>query len=308
MLIKRSIALFIVILIFAAGLAQQVNFIYRNSRDSLQNFYVVRPPVGKAAGGIILIQRGLSDSSKKIAYSKGILLMTVVLTNNDLDLFMDTIILKQLDSMINEAIVKYKVPAGKIVIGGMSVAGTAAIRYAEYCAGGNSVFHFKPAAIVAVDSPLDYERLFNESENAILRNYNQDAVSEGQQLTAFFKTKMRGTPDENRLAYQQASPFSHTAKQGGNASILKDTRIRIYTEPDINWWIENRRKDFYDLNVLDIAAFINQLKLIGNNKVELMVTNKKGYTTDGNRHPHSWSIVNEGEFLNWCLHLFNAVQ
>ena len=34
--------------------------------------------------------------------------------------------------------------------------------------------------------------------------------------------------------------------------------VRLYTEPDVNWWIDNRRKDYYDLNSIDDAALINQ--------------------------------------------------
>ena len=306
MMIKRGIVFFYVIICYVVASAQQPTYVYRNPKDTGQNFYVVRPPAGKVTGAVVLINRGVSDSTKREAYAKGVLLMTAVLTNNYLDFFMDNRILQRLDSMINEVTIKYKVPGNKIIIGGMSAAGTAAVRFAEYCSAGKSVFKCKPVALFAVDPPLDYERLYNESENAMQRNYHADAVEEGKQLTAFFKAKLGGTPNNNRTAYQRVSPFSHTAKQGGNASVLSNMHIRMYTEPDINWWIENRRKDFYDLNVLDIAAFINQLKLLGNNNAALMATSNKGYTKDGGRHPHSWSIVDEKALFDWCIHLFET--
>jgi hypothetical protein len=302
--IKKCIMLFLVTIWHVVVIAQKPVYVYRNFKDSTQNFYVVRPPAAQVIGAVVLINRGLSDSTKKKAYAKGVLLMTAVLAENYLDFLTDDHILERLDSMINEVTVKYKVPAGKIVIGGMSVAGTAAIRFAEYCAVGNSVFKFKPAAVFAVDPPLDYERMYNEAENAVRRNFNADAVLEGRKLMTFLKDKLGGAPTDDRATYEKVSPFSHTAKEGGNAPLLKNMHIRMYTEPDINWWIDNRRKDFYDLNVLDIAALINELKIMGNNRAELIVTNAKGYTEEGNRHPHAWSIVDEDALLAWCIQSF----
>ena len=304
MMSKKIVALFILTIASQISYSQGPKYIYRNAKDSLRNFYVVRQPADSIKGAIVLVSIGLSDSAKKAAYAKGILLMTAVPTDNYLDFLTGNLVPERLDSMISEAILKYKIPRRKIVIGGMSAAGTAAVRFAEYCSQGKSAFGIRPLAVFAADPPLDYERLYNESENAVLRNYSSDAVTEGKQLMSFFKDKLKGTPGDNRPAYQQASPFSHTAKQGGNASVLTDMHVRMYTEPDINWWINNRRKDFYDLNVLDIAAFINQLKLLGNNKAELIATSNKGYSKDGSRHPHSWSIVDEADLLNWCIQIF----
>jgi hypothetical protein len=86
---------------------------------------------------------------------------------------------------------------------------------------------------------------------------------------------------------------------------LKGIAIRAYTEPDVNWWIETRRKDYYSMNSIDLAALINELKIFGNENSELIITNNKGYMPDGNRHPHSWSIVDEKEMVDWFLRLIN---
>ncbi|PWV46111.1 hypothetical protein [Chitinophaga sp. S165] len=304
---KRSIALIVLMLMYLASWSQQRPvYIYRNAKDSLQNFYTVRQPADKVKGAIVLISTGLSEAAKKAAYEKGVLLMTAVLTDNDLDFLMDDLLLKRLDSMINEAAIKYQIPAGKIVIGGMSAAGATAVRFAEYCARNESAFKIMPVAVFAADPPLDYERLYNESESSVLRNYNDDAVTEGKQLMALFKSKLKGSPGENRNAYERVSPFSHTKEHGGNAAVLKDMHVRMYSEPDINWWINNRGKDFYDINVLDIAAFINQLRLLGNKNAELIATDNKGYRKDGSRHPHSWSIVDDVALLEWSIRLFET--
>jgi hypothetical protein len=53
------------------------------------------------------------------------------------------------------------------------------------------------------------------------------------------------------------------------------------------------------MNAIDCAAFINELNILGNSNAELIVTHERGYLPDGTRHPHSWSIVDERDLLEW---------
>ena len=53
------------------------------------------------------------------------------------------------------------------------------------------------------------------------------------------------------------------------------------------------------MNAIDLAGLINQLKILGGKKAELITTIEKGYGDDGSRHPHSWSIVDEKELIEW---------
>ncbi len=43
--------------------------------------------------------------------------------------------------------------------------------------------------------------------------------------------------------------------------------------------------------------------VMGNKQAELILTNNKGFWPDGSRHPHSWSIVDNGELVEWLLEL-----
>jgi hypothetical protein len=186
----------------------------------------------------------------------------------------------------------------------MSAAGTAAVRYAQRSfLGGNLLI--KPLAVFAVDPPLDYERLWNESEKSVWRDFSKDAVEEGKMLMDLLKKNLNGTPKTNLQSYQKISPSSYSAKDGGNAYLLNSIAVRLYTEPDVNWWIENRRKDYADINSIDNAGLINQLKLNGNAHAELFTTYNKGYQDNGDRHPHSWSILDQSELLDWCVKLFD---
>ncbi|HAO29041.1 MAG TPA: hypothetical protein DCQ68_18025 [Chryseobacterium indologenes] len=95
--------------------------------------------------------------------------------------------------------------------------------------------------------------------------------------------------------------FSYREKDGGNAKYLLNIPILIYTEPGIIWQMENRGRDIYDLNVADITAMINLLRLKGHKNADLVITNDRGIRPDGTRHPHSWSIMDSKECLLWIL-------
>lgn len=284
-------------------IGQQNKTVYENPKDSSHNFYIIRLPKDATKGLLVLNDRTLSDSFTIAAYNLGICILTIVPTAKSLDNMTSDSILNTIDRMIGEVISAYKFSSHKIVIGGMSVAGTGAIRYAEYCYSSKSVQKIKPVGVFGVDPPLDYERFYNEASKSIERNFSTDAINEGKMIVEILKKNLKGTPQTNIKSYQAKSPFCYSAKQGGNAYLLNNLAVRLYTEPDINWWIDNRRKDYYDINAIDNAALINQLKLNGNIKAELIVTSYKGVNIDG--HPHSWSIVDEQELLLWCNKLFS---
>lgn len=302
--------IFLALLSFQQSYAQNPIIVYKSKGDSTQNFYIKRVPTVPIKGLLVINLRSVSDSAKSYALAHGVMLLGLIPINPDslLQYLTDSRVLDRTDKMIREVINDYHIPKNKIIIGGMSVAGTGAIRYVEYCKSGHSKEHIMPAGVFAVDPPLDYQRFYKASNDAIKNNFNKDAVDEGRTVTGFFKSALNGTPTENLIGYQKASVFSNTSEDDENVNLLSDIDIRLYTEPDINWWIENRRKSYYDFNSIDCAALINNLKIKGNNKAELITTNNKGFEADGTKHPHSWSIVNEKDLLSWCLNIFEKVK
>lgn len=288
------------------SLAQQAKTVYRDRTDSSQNFYILTPPKGAIKGLLVLNMKVLSDSSKEQAYNLGICTLTVVPTTKPLDNLISDKVLNTIDEMIGEVIGTFKISNRSVIIGGMSAGGTGAIRYVEYCYANKSKHRIEPSGVFGVDAPLDYERLYNESSRALKRNFNQDAVDESKILISLLTKNLKGTPKTNIISYQTNSPFCYSANDGGNAHLLNRLAVRLYTEPDINWWIDNRRKDYYDLNSIDNAALINQLKINGNNKAELITTYNKGVKIDN--HPHSWSILDQQELLVWCSKIFEKLN
>ncbi|MNR47412.1 hypothetical protein D3C85_1665090 [compost metagenome] len=78
--------------------------------------------------------------------------------------------------------------------------------------------------------------------------------------------------------------------------------LRIYSEPDIDWWMKERNADLTNMNVTDCSAMINELNRLGNQQAVLITTQNKGFRKpDHKRHPHSWSIVENQELIQWLL-------
>src|SRR3569833_3219563 len=236
---------------------------YKNAGDSTYDYYTKCLPKDSFLGLLVIENGKLTPQGQLAAYNEGVMTLTVMPAKSPLDMLTEIEPLNRIDSLVGEVIREYHLPQNKWLIGGMSVEGTGAIRYVQYCRQGHSREQLSPAGVFGIDPPLDYERLWRESENSVKRKFSPNAVDEGTFLMAYFKNKLGGSPHERLSAYQAASPFSYSAGDGGNAHWLDNVPIEIYVEPNISWWIENRRKDFYDLNAADQAALFFWFFLFG---------------------------------------------
>lgn len=208
-------------------------------------------------------------------------------------------VLEELDGLISEVTSRFKIPSGRLAIGGFSAGGIGAVRYAEFCAKGSGKFT-KRVAVFAVDSPLDYERWFLAADIHLKRlALAGKDLAEDRSVVDELKKEFGGSPTEVGAVYRRQSALSVLVPDGGNASWLKDTPIRLYVEPDIKWRLEHWDRDVYSANITDTTALINVLRLLGNRDAELITTSGKGFRPDGSRNPHSWSIVDESELITW---------
>ena len=156
-----------------------------------------------------------------------------------------------------------------------------------------------PAAVFSVDAPLDFERLWKSEKLNLQRGDPKSSLEESKALLDVLRTALGGSPVAVPQAYRDRSPLLASEQKGGNAQLLKNTPVRLYTEPDIVWMIENRGLDYYTINAIDQAAFVLQLRALGNARAELVTTTGKGFRPPGKRNPHSWSIVDEPELADW---------
>jgi pimeloyl-ACP methyl ester carboxylesterase len=308
-------AFLLLILLFGAAplQGQRTEVVRRTPGDTLGNSYRVHEPSGTPLGLLVLLPGYGSgvDGFAPSSYTPSTLparmaeqnVLTIVAVPEAETLYETDEPLRLLDSIIAEVLQKYRIPKDRVVIGGFSSGGTGAVRYAQFCAQGQCKATPKVAGIFGVDPPLDFDRLYRSSEVTVQRNAPRSNITEERMIVETLRHAMGGSPDEMSSAYQRQSPLLASAPDGGNAKLLATTPVRLYTEPDVQWWIENRNLDYHGMNAVDHAALVNLLRVAGNTRAELITTLGKGYRPNGARHPHSWSIVDEADLAQWIAEL-----
>ncbi len=270
--------------------------------------YTLVLPDDNEADGMLVFLNSHRDAGKvieepslefyAIQNNLGLLFAT---TGNKLEFFFSEDSIKKVDRYIGKVVGTYSIPKQNLFFAGMSLSGTRALKYAQFCIQGKSEYGILPAAIAVCDAPLDFVRFWKETDKAKRLNFNPLTANEGAWVTGYLEKNLGGTPKEKLNDYQNYSVYCYTADNGGNVSLLKNIPVRAYTEPDVLWWMETRRKDYYAMNAIDLAAMINELNILGNENAELIITYNKGFQPDGTRHPHSWSIVDSKDLVNWFL-------
>lgn len=228
-----------------------------------------------------------------------------ITTDNRLDFYFQVDHMNEVVLSLKEIIESYNIPDENLMFCGMSLEGTRALKLAIFSTSRDAAAKIRPRAIAICDAPLDMIRFHKEMIKAKELNFKPVASNEGTWVAAYLEANLGGTPETARDAYISYSPYSYGNEQPHQLKVFDNIAVRAYTEPDINWWIENRGKDYYGMNAIDMAAFINTLKLRGNKEASLLLTQNKGYDDEGNRHPHNWNIVDEKELVIWFSQLIN---
>lgn len=233
-----------------------------------------------------------------LASDVGVLRLT---TGNPLDFYFDESTLRDTAHRLEQILEDYDLRDVPVFLAGLSLGGTRALRLAVFFERNRTEFAIRPAAVALVDAPLDMARLWATERDAIAADFHPTAAGEGRWVTYLLEANLGGPPSEAWDAYVTHAPYTHGAPDGGNASHLRELPIRAYHEPDVDWWIENRRKSYYAMNSLDLAGLINQLRLLGNERAELITTHRSRDGYDEGATPHTWSIVDDAELVEWFL-------
>ena len=281
--------------------------IYVGDGGSTELFYYALEPKDTTEGVLVLFPSTWESAENvinnnieltRLAHKENLLLIIPSINYN---VCLDETSMSFLNTAFKHMIDKYTPPINKIVLGGFSLGGMNAIRYTEMAYSNIGKTLFKPAAVYGVDPPLDLERLFISFERTLEKNFSKPAMQEASDYINKMNLKFGGRPDDFREIYVKHSMYSKSEKDGGNAKYLVNVPVRIYCDPDIEWQLNNRRMDYYDMNALDQTAMINYLLLSGSTKAEFINAVGKGYRMDGRRHPHSWSLVEPEDCINWLL-------
>ena len=278
--------------------------VFLDEIDKTKNYYTIMyPPKLPWTGYIFLIPSfgetaenvlQQTDLPNKLAQN-GILTIIPTFQDGVLSLGVDNASQQTFDRIVKDVTSKHKLIDLKYYVGGFSIGGSCAIKYAE-----NSTI--KPTAIFAIDPPLDFERFYNSAKRDIRLSKNGEANVENIYMIDRLEKETGGNPTTNLAEYYNLSPYSFSDTSQTAIKKLIDMRLRIYTEPDVNWWRRERNADLTSMNATECSAMINELNRLGNQNAELVTTQNRGYRKpDNKRHPHSWSIVDNDELIKWLL-------
>lgn len=283
--------------------------LYINDGGRTELYYLELVPKSAAIGVVVILPAGgetVQDVLKQIklpylAYNNNIL---TIIPSINWGTESKIIEVELLDEIFKEVVKKYKIPKENFVLGGLSNGGMISLTYAEISKKEKDGTFLIPKGVFGLDVPLDKTHMYEYCVREINRNFSEVGVNEACWILNNYNQTYGGSPEEFPKRYIEASIYSNGKENGGNAQYLKDIPIRMYTDLDVEWLINQRRRDLYDWNGTDIVAMINDLKLMGNKDANVIVTMGKGVRLDGRRHPHSWSIMDNEDCMNWILKLF----
>lgn len=223
--------------------------------------------------------------------------IAIVYMNYSKNLWLEALDKQQLAEQLQNIFLENKLPTDDIYLGGFSSGGNVALLIGAYLTEKTN-YKLVPKGIFIVDSPIDLVALYRSSEKNLARKFSAVSV---QESTWIIETlgKRFGKPDNNISKYEDYAVYTLQTNHIDNLQYLKNTKIRFYTEPDTLWWKVNRKAEYDQMNAFYIKRLYESLQAAGFKQVAYIPTANKGYRANGDRHPHSWSIVDKQELMKW---------
>jgi pimeloyl-ACP methyl ester carboxylesterase len=302
----RLLITFLTFILFAnTSLAQKsgtpkIEKVYLDLTDSSKNCYTVIYPPKLPWRGYLFLLPGFGETAERVMQqtdlptklaSNGILTIIPTFQDGVLSFGVDSLTQQSFNRILKDVRAKHPLSDLRFYVGGYSIGGSCTLKYAENAP-------TKPTAIFAIDPPLDFERVYNSAKRDIRLSKESEPNPENIYIIERLEKETGGSPADYLSEYYKFSPYSFSDTTQAAIKKLGKMPLRIYTEPDINWWMKERRADYTSMNATECSALINELNRLGNTNATLITTQNKGYRKpDNNRHPHSWSIVDNDELI-----------
>lgn len=304
---QKNILLVLTLFTSIISNGQKIETVYLNAKDSTSDMYIAVAPENGQAKSFMVLLDGFGNSPKdvlfqtdipKYASQQGILTIIPILKTGPTYFGSDSASQQSLKEIISLVVTKYDLNGKDFYIGGFSIGGTCAVKYAELSV--QADYAIKPKAVFAIDPPLDWERYYNGAKRVVRLSDPTKVNGEVFYMIDRIQKEMEGTPTTALKNFYDHSPYSYSDSTQKAIKNLIQTPIMIFSEPDIQWWLKERGYDYTYNNITDHAAMINELQRLGNKKAVLVTTTDKGYRTPSNmRHPHSWSIADPKQIIKW---------
>ena len=279
-----------------------------DASDALTGYYYKVLPTSKEIDRVLFLMPGFSQPAESI-FTESMLpyvasannVLTVALAGGH-TIFANEAVIKNINSVIEDVLDEHPTLANKPwVMGGFSAGGTIALRFVEHSRQFLKDAKVNFVGVFTADSPVDIIDLWKYFEREIEKNASEVGVGEAKYVMVKME-EQEGTPKSKPQRYADLTPFNLNEVKG-NEQFLKDVAVRVYHDVDIAWQLQNRRRSVFDSNYLNASELVNRLLLIGNDSAEFIQSEQKGYRSNGMRHTHAWSIVDEVECIQWIKEL-----
>nr|WP_315172061.1 hypothetical protein [uncultured Flavobacterium sp.] len=267
------------------------------------NYELIKP--NKNIKSVVVLFGGFPEKPEDIKREFNILQLAkenniaIVYMNYNKKLWLEENEKQKLAAQLQSIFLENKLPKNSLYIGGFSSGGNVSLLIGSFLKE-NEKFALDPKGIFSIDSPIDLVALYKSSEKNLKQNSSETSLQESTWIIETLE-KQFGNPNNTISKYETYSVFTSTTNNIDNLKSLKNTKIRLYSEPDTLWWKENRKADYDQMNAFYIKKLYERLKESGFKQVENITTKNKGYRSNGERHPHSWSIVDKNDLIQWII-------
>lgn len=217
------------------------------------------------------------------------------------DLYLLRNSLKVVDDLISTVFGQYNLPKRNIFFLGVNLAGHRALKYIIFAKQNNQEIAKGVKGFVLCDGVLDWVRQWYEGKKGIRDNFAESAVFEGKLVTYLLETNLNGSPKTNLEAYLDFSVYSYFDDQNRYVGHYRDYAFRAYSEPATNYWLSIKGKTTFDTNFPDMVGIINELRLAGNTRAELIVFQQSVSNLDRRNPNYTWSLVDKTELMQWIV-------
>lgn len=299
---QKYLIIFLLITLSCKGQSEELNLTEKTKTEIVKNsqFKLIKAEKQK---GLLILFPCFSCNAKstlshfniaEIATNKG---FSVLAMNLNQRLFLVQREKEELSKQLLEIVEEEKLPKENIFIGGFSSGGNLGLLISDYLV--KKKREIQPKGVFVVDAPVDLLGLYETSIKNIELYFSKPSVQESKWIKDFLDKEL-GHPQNGLTNYEKNSPFTLKTQNIENLAGLRNLKIRFYAEPDLKWWKESRKNDYEDLNAFYLERLSEKLKSeFGNKDIELIQTENLGYRPNGERHPHSWTIVNKKNLIDW---------
>jgi hypothetical protein len=249
-----------------------------------------------SAGDSMRYQEFRNESLKR-----GFAFLTIA-TGIPVDWYFSENSLRYVDTLMKDTFIKYHLPYKNIFFLGLMTSGHRALKYVEYCKKDRSIFNPAIRGVILSECAIDWVRMWYEAQKQVRDHETASGFFEGSLIHYLFNEHFKVTPATAIDKYIEFSPYSYFDLEMKKPVLYKDLSIRAYTYADIRYWFSAQGKGIYDSNYPDMSGFINEQKLVGNKKAELIVFHSNmedPLQQHMRRQSTTWDLVDKKELAEW---------